>query len=318
MISSKEIKDVFKLTQEQLGYYLRDFYKARGRKVFFKFNNYLFIEGTSNACVVAHLDTVHSRPPVNITEEKHPEKTIFSSKAGIGADDRCGVLAAIKLNELNDNSLNLLFTFNEEIGGLGVKRFIKGKLFNRVKEHINIFLEFDRKGANDYVLYGYRDEEVQRILESVGFVEGYGSYSDVRTLSDNGVLGVNLSAGYYNQHRKNEYFVLEELEYNITRVNSILQELAIKKRTAILAPTLFDEQFSGLSSFGTDGEMIKAICSFYDYAQMNGMAGKSAIEFVTRCYEEWEYSLRDSPEIIATAVLDELIMEVDQHVRIRI
>lgn len=318
MISSKEIRAVFKLTQEQLSHHLRDFYKANGRKVYFKSNQYLFIEGTSNACVVAHLDTVHSRPPVNILAEKHPDKTIYSSKFGIGADDRCGVLAAIKLNELNDDSLNLLFTFNEEIGGLGVKTFVKGKLFNRVKEHINVFLEFDRKGSNDYVLYGYQNEEVQNILEAVGFVEALGSYSDVKTLSDKGILGINLSTGYYNQHRKNEYFVLEELENNIKRVNSILQELAIKKRVAMLVATLFDDQVADMYSYGTDAEMIEAICTFYDNAQMNGLSGKSAIEFVTQCYEEWEFSLRDEPSVIVRALLDEMYGEVKKDVRIRI
>ena len=56
-----------------------------------------------------------------------------------------------------------------------------------------------------------------------GFREAGGSFSDISVVAPHlDVAAVNISAGYYNEHRQHEYVRLDQMEENISRVREIV------------------------------------------------------------------------------------------------
>ena len=91
---------------------------------------YILVPGEAPVLLVAHLDTVHQQPVRQIC--KTGNGNILMSPQGIGGDDRCGVYALVKVHRTAEKKPWLLFTCDEEIGGVGARKFCehhkKGKL----------------------------------------------------------------------------------------------------------------------------------------------------------------------------------------------
>jgi hypothetical protein len=110
------------------------------------------------------------------------------------------------------------FFLDEEGGCLGSD---KGDL--TFFENCRFAVQIDRKGAGDIITAGRNgavglcSEEFSNILDQVGKAYGYkscdGMSTDVVKLKERGmgISAVNLSAGYYNQHKDNEWIVESEL-----------------------------------------------------------------------------------------------------------
>lgn len=204
----------------------------------FKYNNiintrnYIYAEGDIPVLLVAHLDTVHYSRVKNIFHDK--EQNVIWSPEGIGGDDRCGVFAILKIIE--QFNPHVLFTTDEENGGVGAKKVIK-KL---IKPDVNFIIELDRQGLNDAVFYECGNIDFIDYILDFGFKEEYGTFSDISILSPYwDIASVNLSIGYYNEHTKGEYIRLNEMYNTIEKVKNILiqkneryydyQELIINK-----------------------------------------------------------------------------------------
>ena len=71
--------------------------------------------------LVAHLDTVHDEPVRDICVSA--DGNILMSPQGIGGDDRCGCFALVKVFQSAQVKPWLLFTCEEEVGGIGAKYF---------------------------------------------------------------------------------------------------------------------------------------------------------------------------------------------------
>lgn len=57
-----------------------------------------------------------------------------------------------------------------------------------------------------------------------GFQEAFGSFSDISVIAPYlGVAAVNISAGYYNEHRTHEHINMAHVEHNITRITEMVQ-----------------------------------------------------------------------------------------------
>ena len=212
-----DLKDLLKLTQEELLDYCYLALNERGYdddSIDYT-EDYLFAEGNIPVLLVAHCDIVHKKTPEIIVEDK--EQGILWSPTGIGGDDRCGVYAILKICETYNPSV--LFTTNEETGGLGAKKFAQD--YEGIG--VNFIIEIDRRGDKQVVYYQCGNEEFMKFIEGFGFTRQTGSYSDVSTLSTKfDVAGCNLSAGYYNEHRETEYICMSHLWHTIRRVKKIL------------------------------------------------------------------------------------------------
>ena len=203
-------------------------FKRYSGKAIAKECSYILVKGDAPIMLLAHLDTVHEKPVKQICESK--DGNIIMSPQGVGGDDRCGVYAIVKAYELSKVKPWLLFTCDEEIGGVGASVFVddyyKGELPKGLND-LKFLIELDRKGKNDAVYYDCCNAEFEAYITSKGFVTAHGSFSDISVIAPAlGVAAVNLSSGYYNAHTKHEYINCKQLENVISKVIEIVAEAA--------------------------------------------------------------------------------------------
>ena len=198
--------------------------------------NYILVPGEAPIMLLAHLDTVHEKPVKQIC--KSPDGNILMSPQGIGGDDRCGVYALVKAYDASPVKPWLLFTCNEEIGGLGAEKFAmdylddgrlpkgKGRLPEGL-DKLKLLVEIDRRGSNDAVYYGCDNPEFEKYITSKGFVTAYGSFTDISVIAPElGVAAVNLSSGYYNAHTLHEFINRRQIDNVINSVIEIIADSA--------------------------------------------------------------------------------------------
>lgn len=181
--------------------------------------DYIYLDTGHPLCLMAHMDTVNDNRGVKVKVSRRIMRNDIT--APLGADDRAGVFAALRayriLKERNEAPPSLLFTTDEESGGLGARKFVADNVFNNDKTHL--VLALDRRGASEYVDYTRQPLEVERYVESFGYERKNGSYNDVLDLnSAYQVPGVNLSVGYYSQHTASEKLHVDELFLTISRI----------------------------------------------------------------------------------------------------
>ncbi len=178
-------------------------------------DGFLYGEGNIPVMLIAHMDTILEKPPVDIMY--NDEYKLLFSYNGLGGDDRCGVYAVLKL--LEKYKPYVLFTEDEEKGLIGAYKTVH--LLD--KPNVKFLINLDRKGKNDCVFYGCMNTEFIDFIKSFGYEKQSGSYSDISLLSTAwNIAGVNLSVGYYNEHRITEYIALDDLKYSINKVGNIL------------------------------------------------------------------------------------------------
>lgn len=173
--------------------------------------------------LVSHMDTVARKAEIVLTRTGSCIRAVNSV---LGGDDRCGCYINYVLAHRLKGQIPLLFTHGEESGGLGVKAFLKWAPTAGVdlKAFVSLFIEFDRRGFNELVCYeDAPDTLIQFFEDSYGYEKKHGSYSDVADLSRNTkVAHVNLSAGFFNQHTKNEFVLTDAIKYAIMNAEDYL------------------------------------------------------------------------------------------------
>lgn len=219
----KTLEDVIKPTQEKLFIKLKKKYEG---KACCSDGAFILVEGIAPIMLVAHLDTVHTEPVKTICASN--DDNILMSPQGIGGDDRCGVYALSKLYETAKYKPWLLYTCDEEVGGIGAEWFSlaynDGK-FPKALDDLKLIVEIDRRGSNDAVYYDCDNSEFEKYITGAGFETSIGSFSDISIIAPElGVAAVNLSSGYYNAHTKSEYIDRQELENVISRVAEIIAD----------------------------------------------------------------------------------------------
>ena len=220
-----KLTDCIYPTQAELFARLRKRYK--GRSSFAK-GAFILVRGSSPVMLVAHLDTVHAEGVKTICTSS--DGNILMSPQGIGGDDRCGVFALVKVYETAQVKPWLLFTCDEEIGGLGAKKFCiaheKGKLPDKV-DALKFIVEIDRRGANDAVYYDCDNPAFKNYIMGKGFKTAHGSFSDISYIAPElFTAAVNLSSGYHNPHTLHEFINRSELERTIERVTEMVHDAA--------------------------------------------------------------------------------------------
>ena len=219
----KKLEDFLKPTQKELFNLLRK--KYRGGTVARK-GSYILVPGKAPVMLLAHLDTVHEKPVKHIC--KSFDGNILMSPQGIGGDDRCGVYALVRAYEAAPIKPWLLFTCDEETGGVGADTFAeehnKGKLPKGL-DALKLLIEIDRKGSNDAVYYSCDNPDFEAYITSKGFVTANGSFSDISIIAPElGVAAVNLSSGYYNAHTLHEYINRKQIDAVIQSVLGIIAD----------------------------------------------------------------------------------------------
>jgi len=169
--------------------------------------NYLYLDFGSDTVLMSHTDTIPRSNEFQIYENNG---IIRAYDSVLGADDRAGIYAIVRL--LNSGiKANVLITNFEERGGLGAIQFLKDNL-NLIQDQ-KLIISFDREGLDQFVCYHSCDQDLRAILQTFGFRENQGTYSDCLDVSEaTNIHHINLSVGYYLQHTKNEYLNIAALD----------------------------------------------------------------------------------------------------------
>lgn len=200
----KKFVDICKMTQKEVKTYMAEYLASREYKVENQ-DGFLYAKGDVPVLLVAHMDTVHKVQP-NVIKEVDGK---ISSPQGIGGDDRCGIF--IIMNILKKLRCSVVLCEDEEIGGVGARKFAKSDFINQLD--VNYMIEFDRANANDAVFYSCDNKEfTDFVTDNTGFKVAYGSFSDISVIAPAAkIAAVNLSCGYYKAHTTDEYVVYDEM-----------------------------------------------------------------------------------------------------------
>lgn len=233
-------------------------------------DGYIFARGTIPVCLCAHMDKVPWYKPIKkikqsvCVNKKHEVVDVYlSSKQGIGGDDRCGVYAIHSMLKLGHRP-SVLFCMGEEIGCRGSHKFTEDFPKDFLSD-INAFIQIDRRGCNDCVRYSDDNHELTDALVEFGYKHAFGSCTDISVLMPHfGISGVNLSSGYYNEHRANKEFVsVKDVKTLLKRVNKILSADIFNKRYVYKA---YVPRFSFPSGFSSSSvRNCEQLSLFKDY-----------------------------------------------------
>lgn len=210
-----KIEKIFTLSAARLKTALRSEMMSLGYSAIHNEKKFLYAEGNAPYLLVAHLDTVHTELPSIICYSK--DDKYMMSPQGIGGDDRCGVYIILQLIERLPFLPYVVFTMDEEIGGVGAKAFAAYADKNVIPE-LKYIVEYDRKGSKDCVFYSCDNQDFVDFVEKFGFVKSHGTFSDISIIAPKlGVAAVNLSSGYYNPHTSHEYVSMDDMNNIITK-----------------------------------------------------------------------------------------------------
>jgi hypothetical protein len=219
-------------------------------------DSYLFVpkQKENKPCLVAHIDTVwdkdrYTKPKAQSSGAQMAElyhdtqKGVIWSPSGLGADDRAGVYGVLKLlTQLKEPfTPYVLLTDLEESGGAGAYEAVD--LYREELTNCTMFIELDRRGEDDCVFYSSEPTDFIEYIESFGFKEAIGTFSDISIISPEFErCAVNLSIGYYNEHTKQEYLNTKEMEVTIKKVSKLIKNAVRSKKhwTHIAPPTRWD------------------------------------------------------------------------------
>ena len=196
--------------------YLKRFYN----KVIYT-KDYVYAIGDIPITLVAHVDTVFKERPEDVFYDR--VKNVLWSPQGLGADDRAGVFAIINIVKSGLRP-HIIFTTGEEMGGLGARvlTYIEPKPFAEMK----YIIQLDRRGKDDCIFYECDNIKFIEYIESFGFHEEYGSFSDISELCPTWkIAGVNLSIGYENEHSFIEILYIDYFLSTVEKVKKMLKDV---------------------------------------------------------------------------------------------
>lgn len=222
-------KKLLSMEQHELHKEVLSVLTREGYKTYNIPGSYVYAPGDIPVLLCAHLDTVHPIKPTMDTIFLDQEKGVIWGPNGIGGDDRCGVYNILDILKKGYKP-HVIFSWDEEIGGVGASKFadyvdaIFGKDILDTIGEINFAIQLDRKGFGEAVYYELNSPEFEEYISSFGFKTEIGSYTDICEYCPTfGFAGVNVSAGYLNEHTDREMIFLGEMFKTKTKIIQILE-----------------------------------------------------------------------------------------------
>ena len=195
------------------------------------FGNLFITKGVADIypCVTAHLDEVHSVEHRTIVEDGDILYAVDEQggRVGLGADDKNGVWIILNLLRELPVLKVALFIEEERVGEVAGCRGSKACSLDRF-DNVAYVLAVDRKGDSEVVIVGKGgiqlcDEDFahKSIMAKYGYSCVEGGRTDVVALKERGLKPpcCNISCGYYNAHKDEEYTDFAHLQkaYNFVR-----------------------------------------------------------------------------------------------------
>lgn len=223
--------ELTKLTQVQL----KAFLEEEMQKYYDKANiqngdGYLYIKGNTPIILTAHMDVVHPTPVKDWYVQKSPNgKHMIASPQGIAGDDRCGIWEILYVLRNTEYRPSIIFCEDEEVGEIGATKFCyaDGKEVDLDEIGMNNYfvIEIDRRHSHDLVYYDLNSRLFEDFCaKATGWKTATGSCSDISTLCPElGIAGVNMSAGYYDEHHLWHYVIFEEMRESAQAVIKLIK-----------------------------------------------------------------------------------------------
>lgn len=276
------LEKILKSTQAGLIKSLSTFFRGvYGEKDVIATADYIVAKGDIPVGIVAHADTVHATPVQDLYFDRI--KNTMWSPEGLGADDRAGVFAMIKILQSGLRP-TLIVTTDEEVGGIGASKLV-GDIRNM---DLNFLIELDRRGGQDAVFYDCDNLDFEDYIEDFGFKTSWGSFSDICILCPVwGMAGVNLSIGYYNEHTSREILVVDEMLDTIEKTENILRSVSdadtFEFIEAVSSYSKYFKSGGSYDSYSYYGYSSAYGCSDGDYFE-DGYTGEDANKGLDYCY----------------------------------
>ena len=217
------LERLISLSQKTVKKTVSSFLKDKYPKVV-ETNDYIYAEGSIPIALVAHLDTVFEKDKEDRSFLYYDtRKGVMWNPNGAGFDDRAGVFAILKI--IRDGYRpHVIFTTDEEIGAIGATILTEDSHKSPFKE-LKYVIELDRANEVDCVFYDCYNEEFIDFVEQYGFLEAWGTFSDIDVIcSEWGIAGVNLSIGYKDEHTTSETLNVNAMFSTIKKVEKMLEE----------------------------------------------------------------------------------------------
>ena len=231
-LTMENFRSILKMTQKELHFYLmgqlesmyyeKDIYRVDG--------SFIYAKGDIPVLLLAHMDTVHHVAPTEETIFHDKQKGVLWCPDGIGGDDRCGIFSILDILRQGFRP-HVLFCWDEEIGTVGssffslnVENYFGTPVQDALSE-INFAVQLDRKGFSEAVYYDLDSPILEGYINSFGCETQIGSYTDIcEVCPEFRFAGVNLSAGYMNEHTSVERIYIRELYSTQSKVIEILKD----------------------------------------------------------------------------------------------
>ena len=217
----KLFEQIVKMSQPTLKRVMAKWLKEKYQQVV-ETKDYIYAIGDIPVALAAHMDTVFSKPVESLYYDTR--KNVMWSPEGLGADDRAGIFAIYQIVRSGLRP-HIILSTDEEKGCVGATELAK---LPCPFEKLNYIIQLDRRGSNDCVFYDCDNGKFTEYVESFGFIEAIGSFTDITEYCPAwGVAGVNLSVGYYNEHTYSETLCVNILYATIHKVKNMLMEKEI-------------------------------------------------------------------------------------------
>jgi putative aminopeptidase FrvX len=166
-------------------------------------------------------------------------------QVGCGHDDRAGVYFALLYAQHTNMPCRIVFTKDEECGGVGASR-----LGSDVFENITMAVQLDRRGKSDIsdatngveVVSSKFKSKAGRILKEFGYKWTRTIFTDVGVLKSTHNVGfccMNISCGYYNEHTDSECLSVSEFENAVLFASTLLIKLGYNEVHKHVAPKMY-------------------------------------------------------------------------------
>lgn len=225
--------------QNQLKKYLLKKFKRDFKKPLRKVNGGLILNNNSNITLIAHLDG-YTKYDLKYPSKKNIQlnNNLLSlinkdAKEVLTGDDRAGVVAILGLFSERP-VFNVLFTEDEEVGLVGIKKMLLDERVEEIIAQSQYIIEIDKPMQKDdagnffpaYSLFLNQNEIIDNIrfkglindLLKNGFHSASARPTDVKVILEyvkeehlNEPFIININAGYYNQHSTEEVLDIKSL-----------------------------------------------------------------------------------------------------------
>lgn len=266
------------MTKRTMSYYLKPKYKK-----FIETEKYIYAEGDIPIALVAHMDTVFKSGASEVFYDRN--KNVIWSPTGLGADDRAGIYAIIQIIKAGLRP-HIILTTDEEKGALGASALTRDVPECPFSD-LRYLIQLDRRGADDCVFYDCYNKDFIEYVESFGFVENWGSFSDISVIAPAwGIAAVNLSIGYRDEHSVSEVLFVGQMLNTIQKVITMLQATDIPSFNYVPSPFSYSmtRWYKTLSQ--ESGQLACKCCKkIFDVSELIDVKEKDTSRMVPYCID---------------------------------